>query len=55
MSNDRGHREGERVPLAQRLYDRPFFWLIAGFVTMLAFYTLWGLLEIARLPQSSLP
>jgi hypothetical protein len=43
------------VPFAQQLYDRPFFWLIAGFVVMVVFYTLWGIYEVASLPQSTLP
>lgn len=43
------------IPKAQQLYDRPFFWLIAGFVTMLVFYTLWGILEIYTLPIGTLP
>ena len=45
----------EKIPLGQRLYDRPFLLLIAGLVVMFAFYTLWGLYEILMLPQSSLP
>lgn len=45
----------EPVPLGQRLYDRPFLLLVAGIVVMVAVYTLWGLLEVARLPRAPLP
>ncbi|MCC6349825.1 MAG: hypothetical protein IT347_09580 [Candidatus Eisenbacteria bacterium] len=45
----------EKVPLGQRLYDRPFLLLILGIVVMLAFYTLWGLVEILSLKQAPLP
>jgi len=45
----------ERIPLGQRLYDRPFLLLIAGIVVMVVFYTGWGLWEILRLPQAPLP
>lgn len=43
------------IPLGQRLFDRPFLLLIAGFLVMTVVYTLWGLWEIARLPQAPLP
>jgi len=45
----------EKVPLGQRLYDRPFLLLILGIVVMAVFFTGWGLWEILTLPQSSLP
>jgi hypothetical protein len=45
----------DREPLGQRLLDRPFLLLVAGVVVMAAFYTLWGLLEIASLPAAKLP
>ena len=45
----------EKVPLGQRLFDRPFLLLIAGIVVMLAFYTLWGLVEILSLKPAPLP
>ena len=48
-------REPEKIPLLQRLYDKPFLLLIAGIVVMAVFYTLWGLWEVVRLPQASLP
>ena len=47
--------EQEAVPLGQRLYDRPFLLLAAGVLVMVVLYTLWGLLEILRLPQAPLP
>lgn len=48
-------REQNKIPLGQRLYDRPFLWLVLGIVTMLAFYTLWGIFEIASLDKAPLP
>lgn len=45
----------ERVPLGQRLLDRPFLLLLAGLVVMFGFYTLWGLYEILSLPAATLP
>ena len=43
------------VPLGQRLFDRPFLLLVAGILVMIAFYTLWGLVELIRLPTATLP
>lgn len=48
-------REDREVPLGQRLLDRPFLLLVAGLVVMFGFYTIWGLVEIARLPTATLP
>ena len=45
----------ETIPLGQRLLDRPFLLLSVGILVMAVFYTLWGLLEITRLPQATLP
>ncbi len=45
----------DRVPLGQRLFDSPFILLLAGIVVMVLFYTLWGLWEVSRLPQATLP
>lgn len=55
MNNDRDDEESGRIPFAQQLLDRPFFWLAAGFVVILAFYTVWGVVEIVTMPQSALP
>jgi hypothetical protein len=50
------HPPDERdVPLGQRLYDKPFLLLVAGVLVMIAFYTLWGLVELIRLPKAPLP
>lgn len=51
---DHPHDERE-VPLGQRLFDNPFLLLIAGILVMLGFYTLWGVLELLRLPAATLP
>lgn len=48
-------RDDDREPLGQRLLDRPFVLLAGGLVVMFAFYTIWGLLEIASLPTATLP
>lgn len=45
----------EKIPLGQRLYDRPFLLLVAGFIVMAVFFTAWGLYEILTLPTSRLP
>jgi hypothetical protein len=47
--------EGEKVPLAQRLYDSPFLLLVAGIVVMAVIYTGWGLWEILSLTPAPLP
>ena len=55
-TSDEGARPPETsIPLGQRLFDSPFVLLIAGFLVMAVVYTLWGLLEIVRLPQAPLP
>ncbi len=45
----------ERVPLGQRLLDRPLLLLVSGIAVMVVFYTLWGLWEILKLPSATLP
>jgi hypothetical protein len=45
----------ERVPLAQRLLDRPFLLLAACIVIMVLFYTGWGLVEMTSLTEAPLP
>lgn len=52
---DRPKLSEGRVPLGQRLLDRPFLLLLAGLVVMFGFYTLWGLYEILSLPKATLP
>ena len=48
-------QEEERIPLGQRLLDRPLLLLFSGVVVMVLFYTLWGLWEILKLPSATLP
>lgn len=45
----------EKIPFGQRLMEKPITLLVLGMVTMLAFYTIWGLYEILSLPQATLP
>ena len=53
---DQHPQEGEaRTPLLQRIFDNPFLLLIAGLLTMVAFYTAWGLWEVLSLPPAPLP
>jgi len=47
--------EDEKIPFGQRLMEKPITLLVLGMVTMLAFYTIWGLYEILSLPQATLP
>lgn len=47
--------EKEKIPFGQRLMEKPITLLVLGMVTMLAFYTIWGLYEILSLPQATLP
>ncbi len=44
-----------KIPLGQRLMDRPFLLLTAGILIMVVFYTLWGFIEILTLPPAELP
>ncbi|MFA5505624.1 MAG: hypothetical protein WC314_04945 [Vulcanimicrobiota bacterium] len=43
------------APYLQRLLERPFLLLGIGMGVMLLFYTGWGLVELALLPQAALP
>jgi hypothetical protein len=45
----------EKIPLGQKLFDRPFLLLVAGLIVMFGFYTAWGMYEIMSLPQAPLP
>lgn len=47
--------EHDAIPLGQRLLDSPFLLLGAGLLTMFAFYTIWGMVEILSLPHATLP
>ncbi len=55
MSDSNTPVKDSDIPAIQKLFDRPYFWLAAGFVTMLVFYTLWGIWEIVMMPQGTLP
>lgn len=52
---DEKPHEPLKVPLGQRLFERPFLLLIAGIVVMAVFYTLWGFIEILSLKTAPLP
>lgn len=57
MSDERPEtsEENEKIPLGQRLLDRPFLLLIVCLVVMLVFYTGWGWVEMASLTEAPLP
>ena len=44
-----------KIPFGQKLFDRPFLWLGLGMVTMVVFYTLWGIVEIVGMGKAPLP
>jgi hypothetical protein len=45
----------EKIPLGQRLFERPFLLLLLGLLVMFVFYTGWGMIEIMTLPKGTLP
>ncbi len=45
----------EKIPLGQRLLEKPLLLLTIGLLVMVIFYTGWGLVEILGLPPSNLP
>ena len=54
--SDTSRHEGEeQIPFMQRMFDRPFLLLLLGVSVVGIFYTLWGLIEILRMPQATLP
>jgi hypothetical protein len=57
MTDDRGDGSAAEgpIPLGQRLFDRPYLLLVACLVVMFAFYTGWGLVELALLDEAPLP
>lgn len=51
-----GRPPGEAdVPYFQKLYDRPFLLLFLGMITMVVFYTGWGILEMMTMTKAPLP
>ncbi len=55
MTNQGSQTNPQDIPLGQMLADSPFILLAAGVITMFAFYTIWGLIEIMSLPAATLP
>lgn len=55
MSDDHNAGDEKQRPLGQRLFDSPFLLLAAGLIVMIAFYTLWGIIEVMTLPHATLP
>lgn len=45
----------EEIPLGQRLFDNWLLLLVVGIVVMFVFYTGWGVVEMASLPEAPLP
>lgn len=55
---DRNPEDGpahEGTPLGQRLFDNPLLLLVLCILVMFVFYTGWGLVELALLPEAPLP
>ena len=40
----------EPIPVMQQLLDNPFLLLFIGVAVPAAFYTIWGIMEIAQIP-----
>lgn len=55
MEERQAEERGEPIPLGQRLLERPFLLLWAGILVIFVFYTAWGLVDIMRLPEATLP
>jgi hypothetical protein len=47
--------ESEEIPFGQRLFDRPIVLLILCLVIFFVFFTGWGWVELASLPEAPLP
>ncbi len=47
--------EPEKKHPIQRLMDNPWLLLVVGFVVPFLFYTVWGWIELAMMPEASLP
>lgn len=45
----------EEIPYFQKLYDRPFLLLALGMITMVVFYTAWGIVEMMMMTKAPLP
>lgn len=43
-------REGERIPVMQRVLDNPFLLLFLGITVPTVFYIIWGVMEIITIP-----
>ena len=54
-SDEPRREEEEQIPFMQRMFDKPFLLLLLGVSVVGIFYTLWGLIEILRMPQATLP
>lgn len=51
MANNAGSPSSNEIPFGQRLADSPYILLALGLITMFAFYTIWGMIEIILPPQ----
>lgn len=43
-------REGEQIPVMQRVLDNPFLLLFLGITVPTVFYIIWGVMEIVTIP-----
>ena len=47
--------ENKRPHALQRLMDNPWLLLVLGLIIPILSYTVWGWIELARMPQALLP
>lgn len=50
-----GSMENENIHPIQRLMDNPWLLLVLGFVIPFLSYTVWGWIDLARMPIGQLP
>ena len=50
MSDSRN--DDEPIPVVQKLLDNPFLLLLLGVLIPMVVYTLWGIIDILRIPPA---
>jgi hypothetical protein len=49
-TDDEEFRQGEQIPVMQRVLDNPFLLLFLGITVPTVFYIIWGVMEIITIP-----
>jgi len=49
-TDDEELRQGEQIPVMQRVLDNPFLLLFLGITVPTVFYIIWGVMEIITIP-----